>query len=95
MEKSNFIIEIIDKIEWTMGIAFLAVALFIWCMVSKDRYGKKGIIYPILFLAFIIFAFAGVLAVCKANIVCGTALLFPYTALVVYFADKLFSDKKF
>ena len=94
MEKSDFIFEILDKIELTLGIVFLAVALFIWCMVSKDRYGKKGFIYPILFLAFIILAFAGVLAVCKANIVYGTALLFPYTALVVYFADKLFGDRK-
>ena len=94
MEKSNFIIEIIDKIEWTMGIAFLAVALFIWCMVSKDRYGKKGIIYPILFLIFIILAFAGVLIVCEKNIVFGIALIVPYTILVVYFADKLFGDKK-
>ena len=87
-------IEIIDKIEWTLGIMFLAVSLFVWCMVSKDRYGKKGIIYPILFLAFIILAFAGVLIICERNIVFGVALLIPYTALVVYFADKLFGDKK-
>ena len=93
MNKSDFIIEIIDKAELTLGIAFLAVALFVWCMVSKDRYGKKGIIYPILFVAFIILAFAGVLIVCERNIVLGVALLVPYTALVVYFADKLFGDK--
>ena len=94
MEKSDLIFEILEKTEFTLGIMFLVVALFIWCLVSKDRYGKKGFIYPILFLAFIILAFAGVLAVCKANIVYGTALLFPYTALVVYFADKLFGDRK-
>ena len=94
MEKSNFIIEIIDKIEWTMGIAFLAIALFIWCMYSKDKYGKKGIIYPILLFAFIIFAFAGVLLVCETNIILGVILLIPYVLLVVYFADKLFGDKK-
>lgn len=94
MDKSNFIIEIMDKIEWILGIVFLAVALFIWCMVSKDRYGKKGIIYPVLFLAFIILAFAGVLIVCEKNIVFGVALLVPYTAMVVYFADKIFGDKQ-
>lgn len=94
MENANFIIEIMDKIELILGIVFLAVALFIWCMVSKDRYGKKGIIYPILFLAFIIFAFAGVLMVCENNIVLGVGLLVPYTVLVVYFADKLFGDNK-
>ncbi len=94
MEKSDFIFEILDKLELTLGIMFLAVALFIWCMVSKDRYGKKGIIYPVLFLAFIILAFAGILIVCKLNIVWGVVLLIPYTALVVYFADKLFGDKK-
>lgn len=94
MNKSDFIIEIIDKAELTLGIAFLAVTLFIWCMVSKDRYGKKGIIYPILFVGFIIFAFAGILTVCEINIVWGLVLLIPYTALVVYFADKIFGDKK-
>ncbi len=93
MNKSDFIIEIMDKTELALGIAFLAVALFVWCMVSKDRYGKKGIIYPILFIAFIIGAFAGVLMVCEKNIVIGITLLVPYTALVVYFADKLFGDK--
>ncbi len=94
MEQHSLVFEIMDKVELTLGVMFLAVALFILCMVSKDRYGKKGIVYPILFLAFIIFAFAGVLYICELNIVCGTALLFPYTALVVYFADKLFGDKK-
>ena len=94
MNKSNFIIEIMDKTELALGIAFLAVSLFVWCMVSKDRYGKKGIIYSILFVAFIILAFAGVLMVCERNIVLGVALLVPYTALVVYFADKLFGDRK-
>lgn len=93
MNKSDIVFEILDKLELTLGIAFLAVALFVWCMVSKDRYGKKGIIYPILFVAFIILAFAGVLIVCERNIVLGVALLVPYTALVVYFADKLFGDK--
>jgi len=77
----------------TLGIAFLAVALFIWCMVSKDRYGKKGIIYPILFLLFIIFAFAGILSVYEKDIVCGIVLLVPYTVIVVYFADKIFGEK--
>ncbi len=93
MNKSDFIIEIMDKTELALGIAFLAVSLFVWCMVSKDRYGKKGIIYPILFIAFIIGAFAGILTVCEINIVWGLVLLIPYTALVVYFADKLFGDK--
>ncbi len=93
MNKSDFIFEILDKLELTLGIVFLAVALFIWCMVSKDRYGKKGILYPILFLAFIIGVFAGILLVCEKNIVFGIALLVPYTALVVYFADKLFGNK--
>ena len=93
MEKSDFIFEILDKIELTLGIVFLAVALFIWCMVSKDKYGKKGILYPILFLAFIIGVFAGILLVCENNIVLGVSLLVPYSALVVYFADKLFGDK--
>ena len=93
MEKSDFIFEVLDKIEITLGIMFFAVALFIWCMVSKDRYGKKGIIYLILFLAFIIGVFAGVLIVCERDIILGIVLLIPYTALVVYFADKLFGDK--
>ena len=94
MDTSNFMIEIMDKIELTLGIMFLAVSLFVWCMVSKDRYGKKGIIYPILFLVFIILAFAGVLIVCEKNIVFGVTLLVPYTAMVVYFADKIFGDKQ-
>ena len=93
MEKSDFIFEILDKLELTLGIVFLAVTLFIWCMVSKDKYGKKGIIYPILFLGFIILAFAGVLIVCENNIILGVSLLVPYSALVVYFANKLFGDK--
>ena len=93
MEKSDFIFEILDKLELILGIAFLAVALFIWCMVSKDKYGKKGIIYPILFVAFIIFAFAGILKVCEINIVYGVVLLVPYTIIVVYFADKIFGEK--
>ena len=93
MEKLDFIFEILDKIELTLGIVFLAVALFIWCMVSKDKYGKKGILYPILFLAFIIGVFAGILLVCENNIVLGVSLFVPYSALVVYFADKLFGDK--
>ena len=71
---------------------FLSVALCIWCMYSKDRYGKKGILYPILFLAFVIGAFAGILSVCEQNIVWGIVLLVPYTVIVVYFADKIFGD---
>ena len=94
MEKSDLIFEILEKTEFTLGIMFLVVALFIWCMVSKDKYGKKGILYPILFLAFIIGVFAGILLVCENNIVLGVSLLVPYSALVVYFADKLFKDKK-
>ena len=93
MNKSDIVFEILDKLELILGIAFLAVALFIWCMVSKDRYGKKGIIYPILFLGFIILAFAGVLIACEKNIILGVSLLVPYSALVVYFANKLFGDK--
>ena len=93
MEKSDLVFEILDKLELTLGIAFLAVALFIWCMSSKYRYGTKGFFYTILFLAFVIGAFAGVLLVCEKNIVFGVALLVPYTALVVYFADKIFGDK--
>ncbi len=93
MNNFDFILEILDKLELTLGIAFLAVALFIWCMVSKDKYGKKGIIYPILFVAFIIFAFAGILKVCEINIVYGVVLLVPYTIIVVYFADKIFGEK--
>ena len=93
MNNFDFILEILDKLELTLGIAFLAVAIFIWCMVSKDKYGKKGIIYPILFVAFIIFAFAGILKVCEINIVCGVVLLVPYTIIVVYFADKIFGEK--
>lgn len=94
MNKSDIVFEVLDKLELTLGIAFLAVTLFIWCMFSKDRYGKKGILYPILFIAFIIGAFAGVLMICEKNIVIGITLSVPYTALVVYFADKLFGDKK-
>jgi len=67
---------------------------FLYGAWLKDKYGKKGILYPILFLAFIIGVFAGILPVCEKNIVFGIALLVPYTALVVYFADKLFGDKK-
>ncbi len=93
MEKSDLIFEILEKTEFTLGIMFLVVAMFIWCLVSKDRYGKKGFIYPILFLAFIILAFAGLLIVCEKNIVFGCILLIPYTVMVVYFADKIFGGK--
>ena len=93
MNKSDFIFEILDKLELTLGIAFLVVALFIWCVASKDRYGKKGIIYPILFLLFIILAFAGILSICEKDIVCGIVLFVPYTIIVVYFADKIFGEK--
>jgi len=84
------IFEILDKIELLFGILFLVVSLFIWCMASKYRYGKRGIFYPILFLVFIIFAFVFVLHVCENNIIFGVVLLILYTALVVFFADKLF-----
>ena len=87
---NNLIFEILDKLELILGVLFLLVFLYIWSMTSKERYGKKGIFYPILFLVFIIFAFVFVLNICESNMVLGVVLLIPYAALVVFFADKLF-----
>ena len=50
MEKSDLVFEILDKLELTLGIAFLAVALFIWCMSSKYRTRHWLFILPIKFL---------------------------------------------
>mgnify|MGYP003571395268 CR=1 FL=1 len=36
MNKSDIVFEILDKLELTLGIVFLAVALFIWCMVKRQ-----------------------------------------------------------